>query len=74
MHQCLRFQSARVDKTRPIEDTIKILSQLVKEGKFDHIGLSEVSAATLRRAHAVSLPLLVYYLTETRIRSTLSQW
>src|SRR5579862_2043997 len=43
------------DKTncRPIEETIKVLAKLVKEGKFDHIGLSEVSAATIRRAHKV---------------------
>ena len=30
-----------------------VLSGLVKEGLFDHIGMSECSAATLRRAHAV---------------------
>jgi len=38
---------------RPIEITIAALSQLVKEGKFDHIGLSEVSANTIRRAYKV---------------------
>ncbi|KZV96973.1 Aldo/keto reductase [Exidia glandulosa HHB12029] len=47
------FQPARVDKKYPIEDTMKFLAQLVKEGKFDHIGLSEISADTLRRAHAI---------------------
>jgi len=47
------FQCARVDKRVSIESTIGILSQLVKEGKFDYIGMSECSADTLRRAHAV---------------------
>ncbi|EJD52918.1 aldo/keto reductase [Auricularia subglabra TFB-10046 SS5] len=47
------YESARVDKRHTIEDTIKVLAQLIKEGKFEHIGLSEISAATLRRAHAV---------------------
>lgn len=47
------FECARVDPNIPIEDTIVILAQLIKEGKFDHIGMSECSAATLRRAHKV---------------------
>ncbi|PCH38099.1 aldo/keto reductase [Wolfiporia cocos MD-104 SS10] len=47
------FECARVDPKRPIEETIKTLAGLIKEGKFDHIGMSECSAATLRRAHAV---------------------
>ncbi|PCH38101.1 aldo/keto reductase [Wolfiporia cocos MD-104 SS10] len=47
------FQSARVDPNIPIEDTIKVLAELVKEGKFNHIGISECKAETLRRAHAV---------------------
>jgi aryl-alcohol dehydrogenase-like predicted oxidoreductase len=37
-----------------IEDTITTLKTLVEEGKFDHIGVSETSAETLRRAHKVS--------------------
>jgi len=37
-----------------LQETIGILKQLVEEGKFDHIGISEVSAQTLRRVHAVS--------------------
>ena len=49
------FQSARVDKNVPIEDAIKTLEGLIKEEKFGHIGMSECSAATLRRAHAVSI-------------------
>ena len=43
----------RWDKQVPIEDSIGALADLVREGKIRSIGLSEVSAATLRRAHAV---------------------
>ena len=43
----------RWDQRVPIEDSVGALSDLVREGKVQAIGLSEVSAATLRRAHAV---------------------
>lgn len=43
----------RVNPNTPIEETMEGLAQLVKEGKIAHIGLCEVSAETLRRAHAV---------------------
>lgn len=43
----------RWDKQVPIEDSVGALADLVREGKIGAIGLSEVSAATLRRAHAV---------------------
>ena len=43
----------RWDKKVPIEDSVGALSDLVRAGKIQTIGLSEVSAATLRRAHAV---------------------
>lgn len=43
----------RVDPTVPIEDTVGALADLVQEGKIRAIGLSEVSAALLRRAHDV---------------------
>ena len=43
----------RYDKRVPIEDSVGALADLVKEGKIRAIGLSEVSAPTLRRAHAV---------------------
>ncbi|MDO8910236.1 MAG: aldo/keto reductase [Phenylobacterium sp.] len=43
----------RWDKRVPIEDSVGALSELVAEGKIKTIGLSEVSADTLRRAHAV---------------------
>ena len=43
----------RLDKKVPIEDTVGAMAELVAAGKVRHLGLSEVSAATLRRAHAV---------------------
>ena len=43
----------RWDKSVPIEDSIGALSDLVREGKINAIGLSEVSANTLKQAHAV---------------------
>lgn len=43
----------RWDKSVPIEDSVGELSRMVDEGKIKAIGLSEVSALTLRRAHQV---------------------
>ena len=43
----------RWDKQVPIEDSVGALSDLVRAGKIREIGLSEVSASTLRKAHAV---------------------
>ncbi|MHB0775621.1 aldo/keto reductase [Halomonas sp. WWR20] len=43
----------RIDPSRPIEETMEGLAALVCEGKIDRIGLCEVSASTLRRAHAI---------------------
>jgi aryl-alcohol dehydrogenase-like predicted oxidoreductase len=43
----------RWDKKVPIEDSVGAMAELVREGKVRALGLSEVSAATLRRAHAV---------------------
>jgi aryl-alcohol dehydrogenase-like predicted oxidoreductase len=43
----------RLDKNTPIEETVEAMSELVKEGKVGYIGLSEVSSATVKRAHAV---------------------
>ncbi len=43
----------RVDPTVPIEETVGAMAELVRLGKIRHLGLSEVSAATLRRAHAI---------------------
>ena len=43
----------RWDKKVPIEDSVGAMARLVEQGKVRTLGLSEVSAATLRRAHAV---------------------
>ncbi|KAJ6482633.1 NADP-dependent oxidoreductase domain-containing protein [Mycena sanguinolenta] len=43
----------RADPEVPIERTVGAMAEFVKEGKVKYLGLSEVSAATLRRAHAV---------------------
>jgi len=43
----------RVDPSVPIEETVGAMAELVRLGKVRHLGLSEVSSATVRRAHAV---------------------
>ncbi len=43
----------RVDPAVPIEDVAGTVGELISEGKVRHFGLSEASAATIRRAHAV---------------------
>jgi aryl-alcohol dehydrogenase-like predicted oxidoreductase len=47
------YYQHRVDPGTPIEDTVGALAELVAEGKVLHIGLSEASPGTIRRAHAV---------------------
>ena len=47
------YQPGRVDPNVPIEDTVGAIADLVKAGYVRHLGLSEASAATIRRAHAV---------------------
>ncbi|MGN7150018.1 aldo/keto reductase [Arthrobacter sp. SAFR-179] len=47
------YYQHRVDKTVPIEDTVGAMAELVQAGKVRHLGLSEASADTIRRAHAV---------------------
>lgn len=47
------FYQHRVDPNVPIEDVAGTVSDLINEGKVLHFGLSEVSASTIRRAHAV---------------------
>lgn len=47
------YYQHRVDRTVPIEDTVGAMARLVEAGKVRHLGLSEASAATLRRAAAV---------------------
>ncbi|HSI50136.1 MAG TPA: aldo/keto reductase [Ideonella sp.] len=47
------YYQHRVDKNVPIEETVGAMAELVKAGKVKHLGLSEASAATIRRAAAV---------------------
>jgi aryl-alcohol dehydrogenase-like predicted oxidoreductase len=47
------YYQHRVDPNTPIEDTVGAMAELLAEGKIRHIGLSEASAQTIRRAHAV---------------------
>lgn len=56
----------RRNQSVPIEDTVGAMAELVKAGKVRYLGLSEVSAETLRRAHAVH-PI-------TAIQSEYSLW
>ncbi|GAC1438480.1 MAG: aldo/keto reductase [Sediminibacterium sp.] len=56
----------RVDPDTPIEETVGAMGRLVEQGKIRGIGLSEVSAGTLRKAHAV-VPV-------TAVQSEYSLW
>ena len=47
------YYQHRVDPAVPIEETVGAMADLVREGKVRTLGLSEASAATIRRAHAV---------------------
>ncbi|HET9975745.1 MAG TPA: aldo/keto reductase, partial [Streptosporangiaceae bacterium] len=47
------YQPARLDPHVPIEDTVGAIADMVKAGYVRHIGLSEMGADTIRRAHAV---------------------
>ena len=47
------FYQHRVDLDVPIEDVAGAVKELIQEGKVKHFGLSEASAKTIRRAHAV---------------------
>ncbi|GFE15124.1 aldo/keto reductase [Streptomyces glebosus] len=47
------YYQHRVDPEVPIEETVGAMAELVAAGKVRHLGLSEASAATIRRAHAV---------------------
>ncbi len=47
------YYQHRVDVRTPIEETVQAMAELVRVGKVRYLGLSEVSGATLRKAHAV---------------------
>ena len=48
------YRPARLDPAVPIEDTVGAIAELVEQGWVRHVGLSEVGAATIRRAAAVT--------------------
>lgn len=60
------YYQHRLDPKVPVEDTVGAMAELVKAGKVRYLGLSEVSAATLERAHAVH-PI-------TAVQSEFSLW
>jgi aryl-alcohol dehydrogenase-like predicted oxidoreductase len=60
------FYQHRVDDQVPIEDVAGAVKELIQEGKVKHFGLSEASAATIRRAHKVQ-PV-------TALQSEYSMW
>lgn len=60
------YYQHRVDPDTPIEEVAETIKDLVKEGKVLHWGLSEASAATVRKAHAI-YPL-------TAVQSEYSMW
>ena len=47
------YYQHRVDPQVPVEETVGAMADLVREGKVRYLGLSETSARTIRRAHAV---------------------
>jgi len=47
------YYAHRVDKNVPNEETVGAMADLVKQGKVRYLGLSEASAASIRKAHAV---------------------
>ena len=60
------YYQHRVDRNVPVEETFGALSELVALGKVRHVGISEASPATIRRAHAV-VPL-------TAVQTEYSLW
>src|SRR5271167_4646789 len=60
------FYQHRVDPEVPIEDVAGAVKDLIREGKVKHFGLSEASAGTIRRAHAVQ--------SVTAVQSEYSLW
>ena len=47
------YQPGRLDPSIPVEETIGAIADLIRDGKVRHLGLSEVSAEQLRKAHSV---------------------
>ncbi len=68
------YQPARINPAIPVEETIGAVADMVKAGYVRHIGVSEVGAETLRRAHAthpISLVEVQYSLLNRSIENTL---
>jgi len=68
------YQPARIDVGIPVEETIGAISNLVKEGYVRHIGLSEVDANILKKAHethSISLVEMVYSIIDESIENKL---
>ena len=65
------FECARQDPAYPVEHTIKVLAEYVKEGKIGGIGLSEIDAETIRRAY-VPLDFMVFVFLWTNSTLTAS--
>lgn len=47
------YQPSRLDNSVPIEDVIGTVADMVKEGKVRHLGVSEITAEQLRKAHSI---------------------
>jgi aryl-alcohol dehydrogenase-like predicted oxidoreductase len=47
------YYAHRIDATIPVEEMVGAMAELVKEGKVRYLGLSEASAASIRKAHAI---------------------
>lgn len=68
------YQPSRMDNSVPLEDIIGTVADLVKEGKVRYIGVSEISAAQLRKAnaiHPISALEIGYSLADRQIESEL---
>jgi pyridoxine 4-dehydrogenase len=48
------FEPARVIQGIPLEQSTRIMAKFISQGKFDHIGLSEVRAEQVRQGHRVN--------------------
>lgn len=74
LHYLDLYQPCRINPHVPVEDTIGAISRLVEKGLVRTIGLSEVDAATLRRAHTthpISLVEVTYSLMSRKIEEEL---
>ena len=68
------YQPSRMDNSVPVEDVIGTVTDLIKEGKVRHIGVSEITADQLRKAnsiHPISALEIGYSLADRQIESEL---